>query len=74
MEAGFVVIDEDGGGGVRCLFVTAVLLPPCHNSRLGGKARKPFQMSCGQSVITSKRDGFNFIYFKTTLRCKWACT
>ena len=41
-EPVFVIVDEDGGRGVRCPFVTAVLLPPVRRIPTGGNARNMF--------------------------------
>ena len=66
METALVVVDENGRGGVRCLFVMTVLLPPCRRSQNAGNARKLFQMSRKPSVITLKHDALRFTYSKRT--------
>src|SRR5688500_687468 len=68
------VINRNAEGGVRCLFVTALLLPPFRRSPNAGNARKLLQMSCGQLAIISEHEGFSFIYFKVTWLGESGCT
>lgn len=72
-EPAFVFAHKNRGRGVRCLFATAVLLPPFHLNQSVGYLGKVFQMNCGQLVTTSKREGFRLIYSKTMLPSKFEC-